>query len=152
MHLKVIFAPTPCLPPDKNACASEKKTQTTVVSLTCLSWPQIMRLNRELFEKHDSKYVQSCLDVGKHMFYFIHAKKLPCYFLSPLYFSNAVFSVNGAHVLIVKVAFFQYSLKLITLSGSGALYLICEQLFMLLRQYKAMFHITSLPDYYTIVF
>lgn len=68
-------------------------------------------------------------------------------------FSTAVFSVNGPHVLIVKVAFFQYSLKLITLSGSGALYLICEQLFiLLLHQYKAMFHITSLPDYYTIVF
>lgn len=55
-------------------------------------------------------------------------------------------------MLIVKVAFFQYSLKLITLSGSGALYLMCEQLFILLHQYKAMFHITSLPDYYTIVF
>jgi len=67
-------------------------------------------------------------------------------------FSNGVFSVNGTHVLIVKVAFFQYSLKLITLGGSGALYLICEQLFILLHQYKAMFHITSLPDYYTIVF
>lgn len=98
-----------------------KKKKNTVVSLSCLSWPQIMHLNRELFEKHDSKCVQSCLDVGKHMVYFIHAKKLPCYFLSPLYFSNAVFSMNGTHVLIVEVAFFQCSLKLITLSGSGAL-------------------------------
>lgn len=95
------------------------KKNPTVVSLTCLSWLQIMCLNRELFEKHDSKCVQSCLDVEKHMVYFMHAKKLPYYFLSPLYFSNAVFSMNGTHVLIVKVAFFQYSLKLITLVAVG---------------------------------
>lgn len=119
LNLKIIFPPTPHLPPDKKACASEKNP--TVVSLTCLSWPQIMHLNRELFEKHDSECVQSCLDVGKHMVYFIHAKKLPCYFLSPLYFSDTVFSMNGTHVLIVKVEFSQYCLKLITLSGSGAL-------------------------------
>lgn len=80
----IIFAPVPCLPPDENACASKNKA--LYVSLTHLSWLQIMCLNRELLEKHGSICAQPCLDVGKRMAYFIHAEKLLCCFLLLLCF------------------------------------------------------------------
>lgn len=148
--------PIPCLPPDTNACASKKKKKGKkhlYVSIIFFLWLQIMHLNRDLFEKCGSKRVPGLGQMlGSIWSTLSKLRNFLAVFCYQYIFTNTIFSGNGTHVLIVKVAFFQYSLKLITLGGSRALYLICEQLFIPLHQYKAMFHIASLPDYYTIVF
>lgn len=59
--------------------------------MACLLWLCIMRVNRELFEKCDSKYARSCVGGEKHMVYFIQAEKLPCCFLSLQYILECSF-------------------------------------------------------------